>query len=32
MSARLTDMTEGSPLRHLVVFSLPLLAGNLFQQ
>ena len=26
------DMTEGSILSHLVLFSLPLLAGNLFQQ
>jgi len=25
-------MTEGSILRHLLLFSLPLLAGNLFQQ
>ena len=26
------DMTEGSILRHLILFALPLLAGNLFQQ
>lgn len=26
------DMTRGSPFRHLLVFALPLLAGNLFQQ
>ena len=26
------DMTEGSILRHIVIFSLPLLLGNLFQQ
>ena len=26
------DMTEGSVFRHLLLFSLPLLAGNLFQQ
>lgn len=26
------DMTEGGILRHLVVFSIPLLAGNIFQQ
>ncbi len=26
------DMTDGSILRHLILFSLPLLAGNLFQQ
>lgn len=28
----LTDMTEGSPLRHLLTFMAPLLVGNLFQQ
>lgn len=28
----LTDMTVGSPLRHIVRFSIPLLIGNLFQQ
>lgn len=26
------DMTEGSILRHLITFALPLLAGNIFQQ
>ena len=26
------DMTEGSIVRHLITFSLPLLAGNIFQQ
>ena len=26
------DMTEGSILRHILVFALPLLIGNLFQQ
>lgn len=26
------DMTSGSNLKHLLRFSLPLLAGNLFQQ
>ena len=26
------DMTEGSIVRHLITFSLPLLAGNVFQQ
>ena len=26
------DMTQGGILRHLVIFSLPLLAGNIFQQ
>lgn len=27
-----TDMTQGSPLRHILLFSIPLLAGNIFQQ
>lgn len=27
-----TDMTEGSILRHLIIFSVPLLIGNVFQQ
>ena len=31
-SAEAHSMTEGSPLRLLVLFSLPLMAGNLFQQ
>ena len=26
------DMTQGDILRHIVVFALPLLAGNVFQQ
>jgi Na+-driven multidrug efflux pump len=26
------DMTEGSIARHLIVFALPLLIGNIFQQ
>jgi len=26
------DMTEGSILRHLITFAIPLLIGNLFQQ
>lgn len=30
--AKTTDMTQGSPLKHLIIFSLPLLLGNLFQQ
>lgn len=29
---RTTDMTTGSEMRHIVLFSLPLLAGNLLQQ
>jgi len=28
----LTDMTVGSPLRHIIKFSVPLLIGNVFQQ
>lgn len=28
----LKDMTEGTPSRHIIMFSLPLLAGNIFQQ
>ena len=28
----ITDMTAGSPARHILRFSLPLLIGNLFQQ
>ncbi|MBE6759775.1 MAG: MATE family efflux transporter [Ruminococcaceae bacterium] len=27
-----TDMTTGSPIRHIIRFTLPLLLGNLFQQ
>ncbi len=27
-----TDMTEGSIVRHILIFALPLLAGNIFQQ
>lgn len=29
---RITDMTQGSPLRHIFLFTMPLLIGNLFQQ
>ncbi len=28
----ITDMTQGSPLKHLLTFALPLLIGNVFQQ
>lgn len=31
-SKNITDMTVGSPLRHILIFTLPLLVGNLFQQ
>lgn len=27
-----TDMTQGSPIKHILKFTLPLLVGNLFQQ
>ena len=30
--ARTRDMTSGSPTRHLIAFTLPLIAGNAFQQ
>ena len=30
--SRTTDMTQGSEMRHIIMFSLPLLAGNLLQQ
>ena len=26
------DMTQGSPVRHILLFSIPLLIGNVFQQ
>lgn len=32
MNANLTDMTTGSPVRHILTFAVPLLIGNLFQQ
>ena len=32
MSARIKDMTTGAPLKLIVSFSLPLMAGNIFQQ
>ncbi len=28
----ITDMTKGSPLKHILLFSIPLLIGNIFQQ
>ena len=31
-TSRTTDMTQGSEMRHIIMFSLPLLAGNLLQQ
>ena len=32
MGIRDTDMTQGSTWKHLILFSLPLLLGNVFQQ
>lgn len=32
MAQRIRNMTEGSPLRLLISFALPLMAGNVFQQ
>ena len=32
MSSQTRDMTHGSPARHILLFCLPILAGNLFQQ
>ncbi len=31
-SKNITDMTVGSPVKHIITFALPLLFGNLFQQ
>lgn len=31
-TAYIRDMTQGSIVRHLLAFALPLLIGNLFQQ
>ena len=28
----ISDMTEGNPLKHILLFSIPLLIGNIFQQ
>ncbi|MBR5419678.1 MAG: MATE family efflux transporter [Lachnospiraceae bacterium] len=32
MKSNITDMTKGSPLKHIVLFALPTLIGNIFQQ
>ncbi|MCR5061746.1 MAG: MATE family efflux transporter [Treponema sp.] len=32
MKSKITDMTVGSPSRHILTFALPLFIGNLFQQ
>lgn len=31
-SNNITDMTKGSPTKHIIIFAVPLLIGNLFQQ
>lgn len=31
-TSNITDMTTGSPTRHILLFSIPLLIGNIFQQ
>ena len=28
----ITDTTTGNPLKHIILFSIPLLIGNIFQQ
>lgn len=32
MSSKITDMTVGSPSKHILLFALPLFIGNIFQQ
>lgn len=32
MNNNMTDMTIGSPTRHILLFALPTLIGNIFQQ
>ncbi|WP_051688848.1 MATE family efflux transporter [Butyrivibrio sp. AE2032] len=32
MKSNITDMTQGSPTRHILMFALPTLIGNVFQQ
>lgn len=32
MNTRIKDMTEGSPLKLIVTFAIPLMIGNAFQQ
>ena len=31
-TARVQDMTIGSPIRHILCFAFPVLIGNVFQQ
>ena len=32
MNKNTTDMTVGSPVKHLILFAIPALIGNIFQQ
>ena len=32
MNTRITDMTTGSPIKHILKFALPLVVGNIYQQ
>ena len=32
MASNVTDMSVGSPTKHLITFTMPLLVGNVFQQ
>ncbi len=32
MKNRTTDMTVGNPVKHIILFSIPALIGNIFQQ
>ena len=32
MKSNLRDMTQGSPTKHILLFALPTLIGNIFQQ
>ena len=32
MKDRTTDMTTGSPVKHIILFAIPSLIGNVFQQ
>ena len=32
MKSKITDMTQGTPAKHILLFALPMLIGNIFQQ
>ncbi len=32
MKSKMTDMTQGAPVKHILMFALPTLIGNIFQQ